>query len=135
MVTTIAKVKQSEFEPGMLKSCFRKENSRTSNKKSGYILGLSEVRWQGAGKITSSEFTIVYSGGDSHQRRVCKLIDAECSKALTGLWGVNDRLIVMKISGKPFDIGIIQDYAPTADKDLAEIESFYKDIEKEIKQL
>ncbi|XP_037789312.1 uncharacterized protein LOC119584717 [Penaeus monodon] len=32
----------------------------------------------------------------------------------------------MKISGKPFDIGIIQIYAPTADKDMEEIEIFYE---------
>ena len=86
------------------------------------ILGLSEVRWQGAGKITSDEFTIVYSGGDSHQRGIGILTDAECSKALKGVWNVNDRVIVMKVSGKPFDIGIIQAYAPTADKDMADIE-------------
>ena len=41
----------------------------------------------------------------------------------------------MKISGKPFDIGIVQAYAPTADKDMAEIESFYEDVEKAMKHL
>ena len=46
------------------------------------ILGLSEVRWQGADKTKSGKFTIVYSGGDSHQRGVGILIDAGCSKAL-----------------------------------------------------
>ena len=93
------------------------------------------MRWQGAGKITSDEFTIVYSGGDSHQRGVGILIDAECSRALKGFWSVNDRVIVMKISGKPFVIGIVQTYAPTADKDMAEIESFYEDVEKAMKHL
>ena len=39
----------------------------------------------------------------------------------------------MKISRKPFDIGSIQAYTPTADKDTAEIESFYEDTEKAIK--
>ena len=99
------------------------------------ILGLSEVRWQGAGKITSDEFTIVHSGGDSHQRGVGILIDSEYSKVLKGFWRVNDRVFVMKISGKPFDIRFIQVYAPTADRDMADIESFYEDIEKAMKQL
>ena len=79
------------------------------------------MRWQGAGKITSDEFTIVYSEGDSHQREVGILIDAECSKALKSFWSNNDRVIDLKISGKPFDIGIIQAYNPTADKETVEI--------------
>ena len=48
------------------------------------IVGLSEVRWQGAGKTTSDEFTIAYSGDDSHQRGIGMLVGAECSKALKG---------------------------------------------------
>ena len=35
------------------------------------------------------------------------------------------------ISGNPFDIGLVQAYAPTADKDMAESESFYEDVEKQ----
>ena len=35
----------------------------------------------------------------------------------------------MKVSGKPFDVGITQAHAPTADKDIVEIESFYEYIE------
>ena len=63
------------------------------------------------------------------------MIYAECAKALKGFWSANDRVIVMKISGKPFDIGIVQAYAPTADKDMAVIESFYEDVEKAMKHL
>ena len=92
------------------------------------------MRWQGAGKITIDEFTIVYPGGDSHQRGLGILIDAECSKALKSFWRVDDKVIVMKISEKPFDIGIIQAYASTADKYMVEIESFYEDIEKAMKR-
>ena len=56
-------------------------------------------------------------------------------KGTEGFWSDNDRVIVMKISGKPFVIGIFQTYAPTADKDMAEIESFYEDVEKAMKHL
>ena len=90
---------------------------------------------EGAGKITSEEFTILYSGGDYHHRGVGIVMDLECSKALKGFWCINDKVIVVKISGKPFDIGIIQCYAPTADKNMDEIESFYEDVEKAMKQL
>ena len=119
---------QTMFQKGKLENIKQEMRRMKIN-----ILGLSEMRWQGAGKITSDEFTIVYSGGDSHQRGVGILIDAECSKALKGFWSVNDRVIVMKISGKPFDIRIVQAYAPTAD--MAEIESFYEAVEKAMKHL
>ena len=41
----------------------------------------------------------------------------------------------MRISGKPVNIRLIQAYVPTADKDVGEIDSFYEDMEKAIKQL
>ena len=72
------------------------------------ILGLSEMRWKGAGRITSEEFTLLYSGGDYHHRGVGIVMNSECSKELKGFWCVNYRVIVVKISGKPFDIRIIQ---------------------------
>ena len=99
------------------------------------ILGLSELRWKGAGKIPSEEFTIMYLGGDYPHRGVGIVMDLECSKALKGIWCVNDRVIVVRISGKPFDIGMNQCYAPTADKNMDEIEALYEDVEKAMKQL
>ena len=115
---------QTMFQKGKLENIKQEMRRMKTN-----ILGLSEVRWQGADKITSDEFTIVYSRGDSYQRGVGILTDAGCSKALKSFWRVNDRVIVMKISRKPFDIRFIQAYAPTADKDMAEIDAICEDIE------
>ena len=67
------------------------ENFKQEMRMKINILALSVVRWKGAGKITSDEFIIVYSGGDSHQRGVCILIDEEWSKALKGFWSINNR--------------------------------------------
>ena len=67
------------------------ENFKQEMRMKINILALSEVRWKGAGKITSDECILVYSGGDSHQRGVCILIDEECSKALKDFWSVNNR--------------------------------------------
>ena len=47
---------------------------------------------------------------------------------------MNDRIIMCKLKAKPFDIAIIQVYAPTADHPEEEIETFYEDLEKVMKR-
>ena len=39
------------------------------------ILGISEVRWQSAGKITSGRFEIFYSGGTEDKRGIAIMED------------------------------------------------------------
>ena len=39
----------------------------------------------------------------------------------------NERLISLCIQGKPFNITVIQAYAPTSNAEEAEIEGFYED--------
>ena len=99
------------------------------------ILGLSEMRWKGAGCITSDGYKVLYSGGDQGHRGTGIILDADTAKAVKGYWAVSDRVIVTKLQGKPFDIGIIQVYAPTADKDEEELEKFYEAVETAEKQL
>ena len=50
-----------------------------------------------------------------------------------GFWPISDRSILIKLEGKPFNISIIQVYAPTQDHGDEEIEAFYEEIEKAIK--
>ena len=54
---------------------------------------------------------------------------------MKGWWGVSDRVIVVKLEGKPFDIGLIQIYAPTSAHDDEEVEKFYEDLDFAMKQL
>ena len=69
-------------------------------------LGLSEVRWLGAGSFTTDNFLLLYSGGDKHERGVGMLLDKETSKSLQGFWAVSDRVLLVKLHGKPFNIFI-----------------------------
>ena len=41
----------------------------------------------------------------------------------------NDRLISVSFQGKPFNIMVIQVYAPTSNAEEAEIEWFYEDLQ------
>ena len=41
----------------------------------------------------------------------------------------NDRMISVHFQGKPFNITVIQVYAPTGNAEEAEIERFYEDLQ------
>ena len=93
------------------------------------IMGLCDVRWKGAGLITSGDFTMVYSGGEKHERGVGVLLNKQCSKSLKGYFFVSDRVLLIRLAGNPFDISIIQVYAPTAESSEESIETFYNEVE------
>ena len=42
----------------------------------------------------------------------------------------NDRMISVRFQGKPFNITVIQVYAPTSNAEEAEIEWFYEDLQE-----
>ena len=59
-------------------------------------------------------------------------------KELTGVVGKgigapplakNDRMISVRFQGKPFNITVIQVYAPTSNAEEAEVERFYEDLQ------
>ena len=41
----------------------------------------------------------------------------------------NDRMISVRFQGKPFNIMVIQAYAPTSNTEEAEVEQFYDDLQ------
>ena len=49
--------------------------------------------------------------------------------AILGYRLKNDRMISVHFQGKPFNITVIQVYAPTANAKEAEIDQFYEDLE------
>ncbi|GFO25062.1 phosphoethanolamine N-methyltransferase-like [Plakobranchus ocellatus] len=93
------------------------------------ILGLREVRWKGAGKITSGGHKIIYSGGTESEKRVGIVVDQTASKAIKGYWALSDRVLLAKIAGKPVDLNIIQVYAPTANSNDEDLDKFYNDLD------
>ena len=80
------------------------------------ILGMSEVRCQGARKITSRAFKIFYSGGAEHERGVAIMLDQGMGKTVKGYGSLSDCVLLLKVAEKPLDLNIIQIYAPTSTK-------------------
>lgn len=56
-------------------------------------------------------------------------------KSIKGWWGLSEKVIVVKIERKPFDIGIVQVYTLMSTFTDEEKDNFYEDIDKAMKQL
>ena len=50
-------------------------------------------------------------------------------KCSTWMQSQNDRMISVRLQGKPFSITVIQIYAPTSSAEEAEVEWFYEDLQ------
>ena len=87
------------------------------------ILGISELKWTGMGKFNSDDHCIYYRGQESVRRNgVALIINKRVQNALFGCNLKNDRMISVPFQGKPFNITVIQVYAPTSNAEEAEVE-------------
>ena len=98
------------------------------------ILGIVETRWTENGVIRKDNYTMIYSGGQNHQYGVGIVMANNIAQSMLGYWPVCERIIMCKIQAKPFNIVIIQVYAPTSDHDDEEVETFYETLDMTIKQ-
>ena len=78
------------------------------------ILGLSELKWMGMGEFNSDNH-YVYCGQESLRRNgVALIVNKRVPNAVFGCNLKNDRMISVHLQGKPFNIAVIQVYAPTS---------------------
>ena len=78
-------------------------------------MGVSEMRWTGLGKVVLDDYTYIYSGGSKNKYRVGMVIDKETSKSIVAYLAVSDRVLLVKLQGKPVNLSVIHLYAPTND--------------------
>ena len=94
------------------------------------ILGISELKWTGIGKFNSDDHWIYYSGQESLKRNgVALIVNKRVQNAVLGCNRKNDRMISVCFQSKPFNITVIQVYAPTSNAEEAEVEQFYEDLQ------
>ena len=94
------------------------------------ILGIRELKWTGTGEFNSDDHYIYYCGQESLTRnRVAIIVNKRVWNAVLGCNLKNDRTISVHFQGKPFNIRVIQVYAPTSNAEEAEVEQFYEDLE------
>ena len=90
------------------------------------LLGIAETHWTEEGKIIQENHTMTYSGGGNHRNGVIIVMKNSEAKPMMGFWAISDRVIMMKLENKLFDINVMQGYAPTQDHDSEEIDTFIK---------
>ena len=94
------------------------------------VLGISKLKWAGMGEFNSDDHYIYYCRQESHRRNgVAMMVNKRVRNAVLGCNLKNDRMISVHFQGKPFNIMVIQAYAPTSNAEEAEVEWFYEDIQ------
>ena len=94
------------------------------------ILAISELKWTGMGEFNSDDHYIYYCGQESLRRNgVAIMVNKRFRNAVLGCSLKNDRMISVRLQGKPFNNTVIQVYAPTSNAEEAEVERFYEDLQ------
>ena len=93
------------------------------------ILGISKIKWIRIGEFNSDDHYIYYCGQESLRRNgVALIVNKTVRNAVVGCSLKNDRMISVHFQSKPFNITVIQVYAPTSNAEEAEVEQFYEDL-------
>ena len=75
------------------------------------ILGIGELKWTGMGEFNSDDHYIYYCGQQSFRRNgVVLTVNKRVQNAVLGCNLTNDRMILVRFQGKPFNIMIIKPY-------------------------
>ena len=94
------------------------------------ILGISELRWTGMGEFNSDDHYIYYCGQESLRKNgIAIMVNKRVQNPVLGCRLKNDRMISVHFHGKPFNITVIQVYAPTSNTKEAEVEQFCEDLQ------
>ena len=91
------------------------------------ILGIGELKWTGIDEFNDY---IYYCGQESLRRNGVTIIvnkSLKCSIWMQSQKQQNDLSVCFQ--GKPFNITVIQVYAPTSNAEEAEVERFYEDLQ------
>ena len=90
------------------------------------ILGISELKWTGVGEFNSDDHFVYYCGQESLRRNgVAIIVNKRVQNAVHGCNFENDRMTSVHFQGKPFNIMVIQVYAPSSNAEEAEVEWFW----------
>ena len=94
------------------------------------ILGISELKWTGMGEFNSDDHYVYYCGQESLRRNgIAIMVNQRVQNTILECILKNDRMISVRLQGKPFNITVFQVYAPTSNAEETEVEWFYEDLQ------
>ena len=95
---------------------------------------ISELRWTGMGEFSSDDHYIYYCRQESLRKNgVAIIVNKRVRNAVLGCNLKNDRMISVHFQDKPFNITVIQVYAPISSAEEAEVEWFNEDLQNLLK--
>ena len=81
------------------------------------------------GEFNSDDHYIYYCRQEALRRNgVAIMVTKRVQNAVLGCNLKNDRMISVRLQGKPFNITVIQVYMPTSNAEETEVERFYEDL-------
>ena len=100
------------------------------------IVGLCQMRWKNFGEMSTDDRHKVYFSGEEGKLEygVGFLVHKDVVCAVLGCQPVSSRLISIRLRSAPFNITIIQVYAPTSGHDDSEVDNFYQKLQETIEQ-
>ena len=94
------------------------------------ILGINELKWTGKGEFNSDDHYIYYCRQESlRSNEVAIIVNKRIQNAVLGCSLKNNRIISVHFQGRPFNITVIQVYAPISNAQEVEVERFYVNLQ------
>ena len=88
------------------------------------------------GEFNTDHHYIYYYGQESLRRNgLAPIVNKRVQNGVVGCNLKNDRMVFVHFQCKPFNITLIQVYAPTRNAEEAEVEWFYEDLQDLLDQI
>ncbi|XP_024886469.1 craniofacial development protein 2-like [Temnothorax curvispinosus] len=95
------------------------------------VLAVQETRWTGEGVYDTRTHTILHSGNkDRHEHGVAFLVDRRFKDRILNFTAINERVCVIRLKTKFFNLSIINAHAETEEKDEVTKDNFYSGLEQ-----
>lgn len=100
------------------------------------ITALQETRWKDYGQIDNNKYTLLHSGDKKQGRKgVAFIMTSKIRDNIIEFKPLNGRLAYVRIKSIPYNVSIINVYAPTEITEDREKEQFYEQLEEVIEQM
>ena len=96
-----------------------------------HMIGLCETRWKNSGEQLTDEGHMLYYSGeaDKHANGVGILMNKDFKNTVIASCPISSRIMSVRVRATPFNITVIQVYAPTTDYTDEELEQFYVQLQ------